>query len=73
MEQKFKRYVAIQFSGMYNMITEAYSVMNLGNINFDDYCYIQEHYCELKEQFKETWEEGKKLGDEMREKIHGQS
>ena len=54
MKELFRRYVAIQYSGLYNMITEAHEAMELAEIKFDDYYYIQN---------------GKLLGDEMREKL----
>lgn len=68
----FKRYVAIQYSGIYNMITEARSVMDLGEISFNDYCHIQEHYSELKEQYPKTFEDAKKIGIEMNKKVFGE-
>lgn len=70
MKELFRRYVAIQYSGLYNMITEAHEAMELAEIKFDDYCYIQEHYSELKEKYPRHFENGKLLGDEIREKLH---
>ena len=71
MKELFKRYVAVQFSGMYNMFTQGYQVMEL--IICDDvmeYFYIMEHYAELKEKYPQEWEDGRKIGVEMCEKIY---
>lgn len=69
MDELFRRYVAVQYSGLYNMITEAYKAMELAEIKLDDYCYIQEHYSELKEKYPRHFEDGKLLGEEMRSKL----
>ena len=72
MKEMFKRYVAIQFSGMYNMFMQGSEVMKLiGCDDVMDYFYIMEHYTELKEKYPQEWEDGRKIGVEMREKIHG--
>ena len=76
MENKelFKRYVAVQYSGIYNMFTQGYQVMELIKCNdVLDYFYIMDNYSELKDKFKDAFEEGKRIGVEMREKIYGQS
>ena len=71
-KELFKRYVAVQYSGMYNMFTQGYQVMELINCkDANDYFYIIEHYSELKKQYPEVWEEARKIGVEMSEKIHG--
>ena len=67
----FRRYVAVQFSGMYNMFTQGYQVMEL--IGCDDvieYFYIMENYSKLKEKYPQEWEDGRKIGVDMCEKIH---
>ena len=72
MKELFKRYVAVQFSGMYNMFMQGYQVMELINCDdVEDYFYIMEHYTELKEKYPQEWEDGRKIGVEMCEKIHG--
>lgn len=71
MKEMFKRYVAVQFSGMYNMFMQGSEVMKL--IGCDDvmeYFYIMEHYAELKEKYPQEWEDGRKIGVEMCEKIY---
>lgn len=70
MEEKFKRYVIIQYSGMYNMVMDAYKVMDLTRINLKDYCYIQEHYGELMKEYSNTYEEAVKTGKEMQKNIY---
>ena len=70
MELMFKRYVAVQYSGMYNMFVQGYQVMELTEIELEDYFYIMDNYSKLKEQYPNAWEEGKRIGDEMREKIY---
>lgn len=72
MEEKFKRYVTIQYSGMYNMIVDAHKVMEATSIKLDDYIYIQEHYNELKTNYPKEFEEGKTLGQEMYDKMYGE-
>ena len=73
-KELFKRYVAVQYSGMYNMFTQGYQVIKLINCkDVMDYFYIMNNYSELKEKFKEEFKEGKRIGDEMRDKIYGQS
>lgn len=69
MKEIFKRYVALQYSGMYNMFVQGYEVMKLINCDFEDYFYIINHYNELKEKFNEEFEEGKRIGNE----IHSQN
>lgn len=69
MKEIFKRYVALQYSGLYNMITQANCAMEFAKISREDYLYIIEHYNELKEKFKEEFEEGKRIGNE----IHSQN
>ena len=72
MKEMFRRYVAIQFSGMYNMFMQGSEVMELiGCYDVMDYFYIMEHYTELKEKYPQEWEDGRKIGVEMSEKIHG--
>lgn len=72
MKELFRRYVAIQFSGMYNMFMQGSEVMELiGCYDVMDYFYIMEHYTELKEKYPQEWEDGRKIGVEMSEKIHG--
>ena len=72
MKEMFRRYVAIQFSGMYNMFMQGSEVMELiGCDDVMDYFYIMEHYTELKEKYPQEWEDGRKIGVEMSEKIHG--
>ncbi len=72
MKEMFRRYVAIQFSGMYNMFVQGYQVMELAEIDdVMDYFYIMEHYAELKKEYPEVWEEARKIGVEMSEKIYG--
>ena len=52
MKELFKRYVAVQFSGMYNMFMQGYEVMELiGCDDVMDYFYIMEHYTELRNKF----------------------
>lgn len=70
-KELFKRYVGVQYSGMYNMFMQGYEVMKLINCDVDDYFYILNNYNELKEKYPEEWNEGKRIGDEMREKIYG--
>lgn len=71
MEELFKRYVAVQYSGMYNMFMQGYEVMELiGCDDVEDYFYIMEHYTELKEKYSQEWEDGRKIGVEMCEKIY---
>lgn len=73
-KELFKRYVAVQYSGMYNMFTQGYQVMELINCkDVMDYFYIMDNYSKLKEKYPEEWNEGKRIGDEMRDKIYGQS
>lgn len=69
-KELFKRYVGVQYSGIYNMFMQGYEVMKLINCDVDDYFYILNNYNELKEKYPEEWEEGKRIGDEMREKIY---
>lgn len=70
-KELFKRYVAVQFSGMYNMFMQGYEVMELiGCDDVEDYFYIMEHYTELKEKYPQEWEDGRKIGVEMCEKIY---
>lgn len=70
-KELFKRYVAVQYSGMYNMFTQGYQVMELINCNdVMDYFYIMDNYSKLKEKYLKEWEDGKKIGDEMREKLY---
>ena len=71
MKELFRRYVAVQFSGMYNMFMQGYEVMEL--IGCDDvieYFYIMENYSKLKEKYPQEWEDGRKIGVEMCEKIY---
>lgn len=70
-KELFRRYVGVQYSGIYNMFMQGYEVMKLINCDVDDYFYILNNYNELKEKYPEEWEEGKRIGDEMREKIYG--
>lgn len=70
-KELFKRCVGVQYSGMYNMFMQGYEVMKLINCDVDDYFYILNNYNDLKEKYPEEWEEGKRIGDEMREKIYG--
>ena len=73
-KELFKRYVAVQYSGMYNMFTQGYQVMELIKCkDVTDYFYIMDNYSKLKEKYSKEFEEGKRIGDEMRDKIHGQS
>ena len=72
-KELFKRYVAVQYSGMYNMFMQGYEVMKLINCDVEDYFYIMDNYSKLKEKYSKEFEEGKRIGDEMRDKIHGQS
>ena len=53
------------------MFMQGYEVMKLINCDVDDYFYILNNYNELKEKYPEEWNEGKRIGDEMREKIYG--
>lgn len=69
-KELFKRYVAVQYSGMYNMFVQGYEVMKLINCDIEDYFYILNNYSELKEKFKEEFEEGKRIGVEMCDKLH---
>lgn len=72
MRDLFKRYVAVQFSGMYNMFVQGSEVMKLiGCDDVVDYFYIMEHYNELKKKYPQEWEDGRKIGVEMNEKING--
>ena len=74
MKEMFRRYVAVQFSGMYNMFTQGHQVMELINCkDVMDYFYIMDNYSKLKEKYSKEFEEGKRIGDEMRDKIYGQS
>lgn len=73
MEEIFKRYVAVQYSGLYNMITEAHKAMAFGEITYKDYCYIIENYGDLREKYPNAWEEGKKIGEKMANEIYGQN
>lgn len=70
-ELEFKRYVAVQFSGLYNMITEARWAMDMIEMDMDTYCKIQDNYKELVEKYPEAYEEGKKIGQTMSSQIYG--
>ena len=68
MRDLFKRYVAVQFSGMYNMFVQGSEVMKLiGCDDVVDYLYIMEHYSELKKKYPQEWEDRRKIGVEMNE------
>lgn len=70
-KELFRRYVRVQYSGMYNMFTQGYQVMKLINCtDVVDYFYIMNNYDNLKEQYPEVWEEAKKIGVEINEKIY---
>lgn len=69
MEQKFYRYVAVQYSGVFNMITEASSVMRIIEVDLEDYCYIQEHYKELKEEYKTAYDMGVAKGTQLKKNL----
>ena len=69
MKDNFKKYVAVQYSGIYNMLMNANDAMELAGLNKNDYWYVIEHYSELKEEYPEAFEEGKKIGEQMRSKI----
>ena len=72
MEELFKRYVAVQYSGMYNMFTQGYQVMELINCNnIMDYFYIMDNYSKLKEKYPKEWNNGKRIGEVMQKKIYG--
>ena len=44
-KELFRRYVAVQYSGIYNMFTQGYQVMELINCNdIMDYFYIMDNY-----------------------------
>lgn len=71
-KELFRRYVAVQYSGIYNMFTQGYQVMELINCNdIMDYFYIMDNYSKLKEKYPEEWNEGKRIGEEMQKKIYG--
>ena len=71
-KELFRRYVAVQYSGMYNMFTQGYQVMELAEIDdVMDYFYIMENYSKLKEEYPDVWENARKIGVEMSEKIYG--
>ena len=65
MNNKFKKYVAVQYSGIYNMLMDANNAMGMAELSKEDYWYIIEHYKELKEQYPNAFEEGKKIGEQM--------
>ena len=71
MEELFKRYVAVQYSGIYHMFMEAHDVMQMIDCNEKDYFYIIENYAGLKKKYPKAWEEGKEIGVEMSEQLHG--
>ena len=71
-KEYFKRYVAIQYSGMYNMITEANSVWELANMPQKEYWAIQDNYSELVKKYPDVYEEAKKIGQDMAKKIFGE-
>ena len=71
MEELFKRYVAVQYSGMYNMFVQGHEVMKLiGCEDFTDYFNILNNYSTLKEKYPEAFKEGKRIGVEMCDKLH---
>lgn len=70
MRNNFKKYVAVQYSGMYNMLMDANYAMELAGLNKKDYWYIIENYKELKEEYPKEFEDGKKLGEQMASQIN---
>lgn len=52
-ETIFKEYCKIQFDGKYNMVTEAWKVMQImpSRPSSEEYCFILRHYNELKQQY----------------------
>ena len=70
-ELEFKRYVATQYSGMFNMITEANSAMDLAELSSKTYWDIINGYSDLINKYPKAYEEGKKIGKEMSSKIYG--
>lgn len=69
-EKIFRGYVAVQFSGWYNMFMQCYKVREFLGINEEDYFYIIDNYSMLKEKYPMAWEQGKKIGLEMNEQIN---
>lgn len=67
----FRRYVAVQFSGLYNMITEADSAWEMAEINQNEYFYVQDHYKELCDKFPDTYEEARKVGEKFSKVLYG--
>ena len=68
---EFKRYVAVQYGGMYNMITEARGAMDLAELSSKTYWDIINGYSDLISKYPEAYEEGKKIGQEMSRNIWG--
>lgn len=62
MKDKFERYVAVQYSGLFNMITQANEVIDLIEVSEKDYIYIQNHYMELKKKYPEEFKRGVEKG-----------
>lgn len=52
-ETIFKEYCEIQFSGKYNMITDAWEVMKMmpSLPSSEEYCFILRHYDTLKKRY----------------------
>ena len=67
--QEFKRYVATQYSGLYNMITEARSAMEMSELSSKVYWDIISGYSDLIKQYPEAYEEGKRIGKELSDNI----
>ena len=61
-ELEFKRYVAVQYSGLYNMIMDAGSAMKMMETDKDTYFKIISNYDELVKKYPKAFEEGQELG-----------
>ena len=65
-ENDFENYVAIQFSGFYNMITDCEEVMKLLGWTFKKYFEVQVCYSKLVERYPNAYEQGRKIGEVLR-------
>lgn len=70
-EMDFQNYVEVQYSGMFNMITQANEVMNFAGLEKDIYTKIIMTYDDLVKRYPKAFENGQLLGKEMRKNIYG--
>ncbi len=52
--ETFHHYESVRQGGSYNMMMEASTVMNIINVNEDQYFYILNNYSELLEKYGES-------------------